>query len=372
MESDFKRSGRILRVTTNPALIYVADLAKKGRFTIRGSLDAVAQRLGYVDAKTAPWHEMSAEHVAALRLWLSSTFDPTTANHYLSALKGTLRVAWQLGQIKAGTFAKILGVKAIRKSSRPLGRSLSPHDIQALVETCIDGTFKGRRDLAIIALGYCGGLRRSEIVALHANDVRVASEAFVIRVRGKGGQERLAFINNGGAEAIRDYLAKRGEAPGALFGAVRTSGEHEPQSRLTADGLFRLFKERARHAGIVDVGPHDLRRTFVSDTLSASPDALTISALSGANHASIQVSCGDRGAAEAKQRFPMRCIFLFEAKNRNHVHIDSGRTGTTCGSSRSESTPRGRGEKPSGSNCAMCRAIYARSSTYPLVGAFGD
>ena len=95
MESDVSRSGKILRATTNPAVIYLADLAKKGRFAIRGSLDAVAQRLGYVDAKAAPWHEMKAEHVAALRSWLSGTFEPATANRYFSALKGTLRVAWQ-------------------------------------------------------------------------------------------------------------------------------------------------------------------------------------------------------------------------------------------------------------------------------------
>ncbi len=295
MKKESDRSGEIARETTNPALVYLTDLAKKGRFAIRGSLDVVAQRLGYVDARTAPWHEMKAEHVAALRSWLSGTFEPTTANRHLSALKGTLRVAWQLGQIRGGTFAKILSVKAIRKSSGPLGRSLSSRDIQALVETCVDGTFKGRRDLAVVALGYCGGLRRSEIAALDANDVKAAAEAFTIRVRGKGGQERLVFINNGGAEAIRDYLSKRGETPGALFRVEKTSGEHERQNRLTADGLYRLFKDRARDAGIVDVSPHDLRRTFVSDTLSASPDALTISALSGGSH-----------PAEEKSRFPYR------------------------------------------------------------------
>ncbi|MGA2611852.1 MAG: tyrosine-type recombinase/integrase [Spirochaetia bacterium] len=285
---------------TNPALIYLADLAKKGRFAIRGSLDAVAQRLGYMDAKTVPWHEMKAEHVAALRSWLSGTFEPATANRHLSALKGTLRVAWQLGQIRGGTFARILSVKAVRKSSGPLGRSLSQHDICALVDTCVDGTFKGRRDLAAVALAYCGGLRRSEIAALDADDVKAAAEAYMIRVRGKGGQERLVSINNGGAEAIRDYLAKRGDAPGALLGSVRTTGEHDLQGRLTADGLFRLFKDRARDAGIADVGPHDLRRTYVSDTLSASPDALTISALSGAN--------GEKGHAASKSGFPYRSL----------------------------------------------------------------
>lgn len=313
MENEPDRSSRMVRGTTNPALIYLADLSKKGRFAIRGSLNAVAQRLGYVDAKTVPWHEMKAEHVAALRSWLSGTFKPTTANRHLSALKGTLRVAWQLGQIRGGTFARILSVNAIRKSSGSLGRSLSQRDIRALVETCIDGTFKGRRDLAVVALGYCGGLRRSEIAALDAGDVKAAVEAYVIRVRGKGGQERLVFINNGGAEAIHDYMAKRGEASGALFWAVRTSGDHELQSRLTADGLFRLYKERARDAGIADVSPHDLRRTYVSDTLSSSSDALTISALSGANPSSPRVPCSNRDAEEdghaaGKSRFPYRSL----------------------------------------------------------------
>jgi len=46
------------------------------------------------------------------------------------------------------------------------------------------------------------------------------------------------------------------------------------------------------------VSPHDLRRTFVSDTLSASPDALTISALSGTNHPK------ENRRAGAKSKFP--------------------------------------------------------------------
>ncbi len=178
------------------------------------------------------------------------------------------------------------------------------------METCVDGTFKGRRDLAVVALAYCGGLRRSEIAALDADDVNAVAEAFMIRVQGKGRQERLVFINNGGAEAILDYLAKRGEAPGAFFRAVRTGGEHELPNRLTADGLFRMFEERAREAGIVDVSPHDLRKTFVADTLSASSDALTISALSGADHSSPHVPRGkeDAGRPAAKPRFPYRSL----------------------------------------------------------------
>lgn len=294
MENEPVQPGGTARGTTNPALIYLAELARKGRLAVRGSLDAVAQRLGYADARAAPWHEMKAEHVAALRSWLSETFEPATANRTLSALKGTLRVAWQLGQIGGGTFARILSVKSLRGSSGPLGRSLSKDEVHALVQTCVDGTSKGQRDLAVIALGYCGGLRRSEISSLNADDVKSAGEAYVFRVRGKGGQERLVAINNGAAEAIRDYLAGRVETPGALFRAASTWAGHGAQGRLTADGIFRLFKDRAREAGITDISPHDLRRTFVADTLSASPDVLTISALSGAGHPRSQVMRGTR------------------------------------------------------------------------------
>ena len=289
MEHEPSQPGGTAPGTTNAALIYLAELARKGRLAIRGSLDAVAQRLGYADARAAPWHEMKAEHVAALRSWLSETFEPATANRTLSALKGTLRVAWQLGQIGGGTFARILSVKSLRSSSGPLGRSLSKDEVRALVQTCADGTSNGRRDLAVIALGYCGGLRRSEISSLNADDVKPAGEAFIFRVKGKGGQERLVPVNNGGAEAIRDYLAGRGETPGALFRTARMFAGHGTPGRLTADGIFRLFKERAREAGVTDVGPHVLRRTFVSDTLSASPDVLTISALSGPGHLRSQI-----------------------------------------------------------------------------------
>jgi len=302
MEHEGVQAGGVIPGTTNPALIYLAELARKGRLAIRGSLDAVAQRLGYADAKAAPWHEMKAEHVAALRSWLSETFEPATANRTLSALKGTLRVAWQLGQIGGGTFARILSVKSLRGSSGPLGRSLSKDEVRALVETCVDGTSNGRRDLAVIALGYCGGLRRSEISSLNADDVKSAGEAFIFRVKGKGGQERLVPVNNGGAEAIRDYLAGRAETPGALFRTTRTSAGHGVQGRLTADGIFRLFKERARDAGVTDVSPHVLRRTFVSDTLSASPDVLTISALSGPGHLRSQVMHGSQSGFPYRSR----------------------------------------------------------------------
>jgi integrase/recombinase XerD len=280
MENGAKRGGSG-PAPSNPVLVYLSGVPQRGRPAMRGSLNTVARRLGYDDASAAPWNALRAENVAALREWLSEDFEPAKANRCLSAVKGTLKVAWQLGQINGRAIVDILGVKAVRRSYRLSGRSLSAAEIHAIVEACADGTFRGRRDLAIVVLAYCGGLRRSEIAALNVEDVKAEAEAFAVHVLGKGHQERMVVIDNGGAEAMRRYLTERGRETGSLFRKCGGGGYPTPGGRLTADGLFEVIRERATKAGIEDVSPHDMRRTFVRNTLAASVDVLTISALTG-------------------------------------------------------------------------------------------
>lgn len=56
---------------------------------------------------------------------------------------------------------------------RPAGRDVSSAELRALVEACIrDQGTAGARDLAILAVLYIGGLRRSELVALEVADFR--------------------------------------------------------------------------------------------------------------------------------------------------------------------------------------------------------
>jgi integrase len=297
-----KRSGESWPGSSSPVLVYLSGVEEKGRPKMWGSLNAVAQRLGYSNARAAPWDELQAEHVAALRTWLSGALKPARVNRYLSAIKGTMKVAWQLGQIDGGRLVKILGVKAVRGGSRSSGRSLSAHEIHALVDACADGTFKGKRDLAVIALAYRGGLRRAEIAALNVEDVKAEAGAFVVRVPGRG-REFLVSIDNGGAEAIRDFLTGRGEAPGPLFWK---DGENKPRERLTADGLFGVLRERAHTAGVEGVSPHDMRHTFVSDMLAASADVLTVSALTGHGNPKATVMSGHVGAGAKRKttRYP--------------------------------------------------------------------
>src|SRR5207245_2030000 len=118
----------------------------------------------------------------------------------------------------------------------PRGRALPAGELRALFTTCArDTTPAGRRDAALLALLYGGGLRRGEAVALDLEDY--ASETGELRIRqGKGRKDRLVYVANGGGSALADWLQVRGPDPGPLFYAINKGGRLLPR-RLTAQAV---------------------------------------------------------------------------------------------------------------------------------------
>jgi integrase/recombinase XerC len=145
----------------------------------------------------------------------------------------------------------------------------------------------GRRDRAILELLYASGLRLSEIVSLDLDDVNLSSR--MVRVRGKGGRERLVPFNRSAAESLRamtsDASARRGTAAPSrsrhgrarhpLFLNVRGG-------RLTTRSVDRIVRRYVRDAAIAQgISPHALRHTFATHLLQAGADLRTIQELLG-------------------------------------------------------------------------------------------
>jgi site-specific recombinase XerC len=86
------------------------------------------------------------------------------ANKVLSALRGVLGVAFNLGQMLAEDYQWAVKVKSIRGETLLAGRSITSGEIAALLDVCInDQSPGGTRDAAIIALLYSCGLRWAEL-----------------------------------------------------------------------------------------------------------------------------------------------------------------------------------------------------------------
>ena len=218
----------------------------------------------------------------------------------LSALRGVLREAWRLGLVSAEDFHRASDLEAVRSETLPRGRALGAGELAALMGACSkDPGPSGARDAALLALLYGGGLRRSEAVALDRDDYEADSGELTVRA-GKGHKARTAWVTNGSSLALADWLAVRGDEPGPLFTAIGKGGRIG-QGRLSGQAVHVMLRKRARQAGVAQLSPHDLRRSFVSHLLDAGADITTVAKMAG--HASVTTTARyDRRGEAAKRK----------------------------------------------------------------------
>ena len=187
--------GETQRADLNPAAVYVASLSQGSSQTgTRSALKRVAELVGTTPDEL-PWHQLRHAHVAALRTRLAEIYAPSTCNKMLSAIRGVVRQAWLLGLCTSEEAQLVAAVKNVRGSRLPAGRALTRAELVALFEACHDkyNIHAGLRDQACFAMLYGLGLRRAEAAAAKIEDY--AADAGELRVIGKGGKERLAFVH---------------------------------------------------------------------------------------------------------------------------------------------------------------------------------
>lgn len=287
---------------TNPALVYLAALAPSSRRTMGHSLTVIATVLGFDGFALVPWGALRYEHAQAIRARLAEHGSHVTANRHLSALRGVLKEAWRLGYMTAEDYSRAVDLKPIKGqkvNQSEAGRHLASGEIKALIDVCSPMTAAGRRDAAIVAVGYGCGLRRAEIARLTLADYRTDPAALLVR-HGKGNKERLVYLPAGAAAALRAWLVRRGDEPGALFVAV-LKGDHLTDHGLTDQAIYYILQKRQAEAGLRHFTPHDLRRTFAGDLLDAGEDISTVQQAMG--HSSVNTTAGyDRRGSRTRQR----------------------------------------------------------------------
>lgn len=265
------------------------------------ALNTIASLLsdGQADAFQCNWGAVRYQHVMAVRAQLAENYKPGTVNKMLSALRGVLKAAKNLGQMSPDAYSNAIDIKGIKNTTLPAGRELSPGEINTLMTCCVsDDSPAGARDAALLGILYGAGLRRAEIVELNLEDYDPETGKLV--VRGKGRKERIAWLTGGAFGAVEAWLEVRGNESGPLFWHINKA-DKLVNRRLTTQAIFHILRQRAKEAGVRDFSPHDLRRTFVSDLLDAGADIATVSRMAG--HANIQTTARyDRRSEETKKR----------------------------------------------------------------------
>lgn len=180
-------------------------------------------------------------------------------------------------------------VEAPRRG-RALPKVLSRQEVDRLIDaaTARDGP-SGLRLGCMVELLYASGLRVSELVGLKL-DALARDPAYLI-VKGKGGKERLAPLNETARTAVKAYLEVRprflpkGDAANPwLFPSSGAGGV------LTRRRFGQMLDEAAIAAGIdpARVSPHVLRHAFATHLLEGGADLRVVQTLLG--HADISTT----------------------------------------------------------------------------------
>lgn len=287
----------------HPAVVYLAGLrAGSGRAAQRAALDRFARDLtaGTCDAQTLPWHRIRYQHAAAVRsLWTDSQAAPATINARLSAIRGTARAAWRLGQIDTDAYMRLKDIPNVHGSRLPTGRAIPRAELVALFDACsADHTPAGTRDAALFAILLGTGCRRAEAASLQLSDWDPPASR--LTVVGKGNKQRHLYLAENTRAALTAWIQIRGTAPGHLFNAVNRHGRIDLSKGLTGQAISARIQGRARQARIPPCSPHDFRRSHVSAALDAGADLLAVA--QNAGHASPTTTARYDRRGEAAQR----------------------------------------------------------------------
>jgi integrase len=146
----------------------------------------------------------------------------------------------------------------------------------------LDATGDGTRDLrdrSLLLIGFAGGLRRSEIVALDARDVRTVGRGLIIHLsRSKTDQEgagRNIGIPYGrtrycAVAAFERWRERAAIVDGPIFRPVDRHGRVASE-RLSTEAVSVIVKERVRAIGIdeAEYSGHSLRAGFATSAALA-------------------------------------------------------------------------------------------------------
>ncbi len=241
-------------------------LSEATRRAYRADLDEFAAwlrrrgtSLGAVDVRVL------SEYAAELGRARPRKLAPATIARKLAAVRSLLRFALGPTRVPDAALAP--------RRPRRLPHAPKPEEVDAALDALVGEGPLALRNRALVELVYSAGLRSAEAVGLDLGDVDFEQE--LVRVRGKGGKERVVPLGEEAAYWLGRYL--REARPALAAGAADTLFLSARGRRLDTSTLRRLLPH-----------PHRLRHAFATHLLEGGADLRVIQELLG--HSSLSTT----------------------------------------------------------------------------------
>lgn len=216
--------------------------------------------------------EVILDHLA----WrVENAYKPRSTARFLSGARGFYRYLLREKLISVDPTLQI----DMPQLGKPLPKSLSEADVEALLAAPDLSEPIGERDRAMLEVLYACGLRVTELISLTLEQVNLRQG--VLRVMGKGSKERLVPMGEESIVWVERYL--RGARDELLGG--KPSDVLFPSTRgdqMTRQTFWHRIKHQATVAGIgKSLSPHTLRHAFATHLLNHGADLRVVQMLLG-------------------------------------------------------------------------------------------
>ncbi|AJA67887.1 MULTISPECIES: tyrosine-type recombinase/integrase [Myroides] len=224
-----------------------------------------------------------------VRLWIVKLSEEGLTNRSInrktSALSSFYKFLLKIGEVETNPLYLHRSLKVEKKLQLPF--SIKEIDT---VRTMFEGKedFNSLRDLLIVEMLYCLGLRRAELVALDVDDIDFYLHQ--VRILGKGSKQRIVPLLGSVEVLLKKYLESRSLV---LSSVVGIKGLLVTESGKKVDEMFvyRVINSYFSNATTKEKkSPHMLRHSFATHLLEGGADINSIKELMG--HESLSTTQG--------------------------------------------------------------------------------
>lgn len=264
------------------AAVRAREFARNARAgaTLRSYANAMRDFSAWATARGLPAMPAAPETVGLYLADRAKTLKVGTLGVRLAAISVAHRLAGHRLDTRHPAIRETLaGIRRAFGTAPTRKAALTVPQLRAMVEGLPD-TNAGRRDKALLLLGFAAALRRSEAVALDAADIAFGEAGMTVLIRksktdqeGEGASLGVPFGRRESTcpvRAMRRWLEAAQIAEGPVFRPVRR-GDRVVAGRLYARGVAEIVKRAAAAIGLdpAALGGHSLRAGFLTAAAEA-------------------------------------------------------------------------------------------------------
>lgn len=204
-------------------------------------------------------------------------FAASTVSRNIASMRAFFQYLYKMHRISTDPSEHLKPPKVEKK----MPEILTVQEVDLLLSQPSADTPKGIRDRAMLELLYATGIRVSELIHLHVEDVNLNMGYIICKGENRAEKERIIPFGNASRRALKAYLGEvrnsflKDETSGILF--PNCSGK-----AMSRQGFWKVLKGYAQSAGIEkDITPHTLRHSFAAHLVQNGADLKSVQEMMG-------------------------------------------------------------------------------------------